>query len=59
MNAPTKRPHTYDHRDNAGEWEHDDGTPCPYYWSDKPAGPDGTPWWCTTHQQRVHVRAAS
>lgn len=40
---------------NAGPWAHDDGTPCPTYWADRPTSRNGDPWWCTTHQQHVHV----
>lgn len=54
MTGNPKEAHTYDSRDNAGPWVHDDETPCPSYWSNQPTPPGGDAWWCTEHQQRVH-----
>lgn len=56
----TDSAHTYDQSDNAGPWVHDeDGTPCPNFWSDRPTVDEaGTVhWWCTEHQQNVHIAA--
>jgi hypothetical protein len=31
--------------ENAGPWQHDDGTPCPHYYASSPDSPQGYSWW--------------
>jgi hypothetical protein len=36
-------------------WTHEDGTPCAVFLATRPFPEPGKQWWCTEHEQRLHV----